>query len=60
MSVELKTNHTFRIVTAEKGGYVVLGDNLFRREEGYLQPLLYAGSLVDCLEFIRAEIVKHD
>lgn len=47
----------FRIVMARRSGYIVLGAGAFHHE---WPPIEFAGSLEDCLDFVRQEMPKHD
>jgi hypothetical protein len=48
-------HHSLRIVPAQLGGYVVYGDSI---QMGETTPAVFAGSLPDCMEFMRAYLNK--
>lgn len=44
------------IAPAEHGGFVVWSEASYGDRAHYARPMLFAGSLTDCLEFVRSQL----
>lgn len=58
---QIVNNFKFNIEAAEASGYIVTGPyNRANYEDNCRSSILFAGTLEDCLAYIKQEIIKHD
>lgn len=58
---QIVNNFKFNIEAAEASGYIVTGPYSRANYEDHCRPtILFAGTLENCLAYIKQEIIKHD